>query len=65
MLKRVEKVACRVSMDGAPFLRKIDLGLHKGYSDLALALDKLFGCYGMGQFRFTLICLCFCTRFLS
>ncbi|KAE8656958.1 Auxin-induced protein AUX22 [Hibiscus syriacus] len=31
------------SMDGAPFLRKIDLALHKGYSDLATALEKLFG----------------------
>ena len=41
------KMYVKVSMDGAPFLRKIDLGLHKGYSDLALALDKLFGSYGM------------------
>ncbi|CAL0322020.1 unnamed protein product [Lupinus luteus] len=37
----------KVSMDGAPFLRKIDLGMHKGYSELALALEKLFGCYGI------------------
>jgi hypothetical protein len=36
-------------MDGAPYLRKIDLGLHKGYLELALALEKLFGCCGIGK----------------
>ncbi|KAH7867385.1 hypothetical protein Vadar_032782 [Vaccinium darrowii] len=40
------KMYVKVSMDGAPFLRKIDLGNHKGYDELALALEKLFGCYG-------------------
>ncbi|KAG5537623.1 hypothetical protein RHGRI_024913 [Rhododendron griersonianum] len=39
----------KVSMDGAPFLRKIDLGNHKGYDDLALALEKLFQFYGIGE----------------
>ncbi|KAM7253932.1 hypothetical protein ACFE04_031614 [Oxalis oulophora] len=39
----------KVSMDGAPFLRKIDLGLHKDYSDLAMALEKLFGCVGINE----------------
>ncbi|KAL0319203.1 UNVERIFIED_CONTAM: Auxin-induced protein IAA6 [Sesamum angustifolium] len=37
----------RISMDGAPFLRKIDLSSHKGYSDLLMALEQLFGCYGI------------------
>ncbi|XVF26691.1 hypothetical protein REPUB_Repub14bG0039900 [Reevesia pubescens] len=40
---KTSKMYIKVSMDGAPFLRKIDLGLHKGYSDLATALEKLFG----------------------
>ncbi|XVF74647.1 hypothetical protein PTKIN_Ptkin13bG0127800 [Pterospermum kingtungense] len=40
---KTSKMYIKVSMDGAPFLRKIDLGMHQGYSDLAAALDKLFG----------------------
>ena len=40
---KTSKMYVKVSMDGAPFLRKIDLGMHKGYSDLATALEKLFG----------------------
>ncbi|KAE8646458.1 hypothetical protein Csa_016861 [Cucumis sativus] len=40
------KMYVKISMDGAPFLRKLDLGSHKGYSDLALALEKLFACFG-------------------
>ncbi|MED6177433.1 Auxin-induced protein aux22 [Stylosanthes scabra] len=47
-MNEATKMYVKVSMDGAPFLRKIDLGMHKGYSELALALEKLFGCYGMG-----------------
>ncbi|KAJ4835414.1 Auxin-induced protein aux22 [Turnera subulata] len=43
------KMYVKVSMDGAPFLRKIDLGMHKEYSDLAIALEKLFGCTGLGK----------------
>ncbi|RDX81627.1 Auxin-induced protein AUX22 [Mucuna pruriens] len=46
-INEASKMYVKVSMDGAPFLRKIDLSIHKGYSDLALALDNLFGCYGM------------------
>ncbi|KAL2516540.1 Auxin-responsive protein IAA19 [Forsythia ovata] len=43
------KVYMKVSMDGAPFLRKIDLSTHKNYLDLVLALDNLFGCFGIGE----------------
>ncbi|KAK1314916.1 Auxin-responsive protein IAA4 [Acorus calamus] len=32
----------KVSMDGAPYLRKIDLKVYKGYSDLRRALDDMF-----------------------
>lgn len=52
------KMYVKVSMDGAPFLRKIDLGMHKGYLELVLALEKLFGCYGMGEFHFFLLISC-------
>jgi len=51
-VKEGSKMYVKVSMDGAPFLRKMDLGVHKRYSDLAFALENLFGCYGMGQFLF-------------
>lgn len=49
------KMYVKISMDGAPFLRKLDLGSHKGYPDLALALEKLFACFGTGKF----LILCF------
>lgn len=32
----------KVSMDGAPYLRKIDLGLYKGYPELLKALEDMF-----------------------
>ncbi|EYU24680.1 hypothetical protein ABFS82_04G102900 [Erythranthe guttata] len=40
------KMYVKVSMDGAPFLRKIDLSMHEGYSELVNALEQLFGCFG-------------------
>ncbi|KAF7814313.1 Auxin-induced protein 22C [Senna tora] len=43
------KMYVKVSMDGAPFLRKIDLGMYKDYSQLAFALENLFSCYGIGE----------------
>ncbi|KAH6833615.1 indole-3-acetic acid inducible 19 [Perilla frutescens var. hirtella] len=43
------KMYVKVSMDGAPFLRKVDLNMHKGYSELARALEELFGCFGIGE----------------
>ncbi|KAK4413889.1 Auxin-induced protein 22C [Sesamum alatum] len=43
------KMYVKVSMDGAPFLRKVDLSMHKGYSELVKALEELFGCYGIGE----------------
>ncbi|KAL3528808.1 hypothetical protein ACH5RR_008130 [Cinchona calisaya] len=43
------KMYVKVSMDGAPFLRKFDLAAQKCYSDLEINLEKLFGCYGIGE----------------
>ncbi|CAI8614257.1 unnamed protein product [Vicia faba] len=34
----------KVSMAGAPYLRKIDLKLYKNYSELLIALENLFNC---------------------
>ncbi|KAK9141813.1 hypothetical protein Syun_011213 [Stephania yunnanensis] len=36
----------KISMDGAPFLRKIDLKSHKGYHDLGTTFKNLFNCDG-------------------
>ncbi|KAL5210817.1 hypothetical protein ABZP36_006440 [Zizania latifolia] len=33
----------KVSMDGAPYLRKVDLKLYSSYKDLSVALRKMFG----------------------
>ncbi|XP_047092780.1 auxin-responsive protein IAA14-like [Lolium rigidum] len=38
----------KVSMDGAPYLRKVDLRTYGGYGELRAALDKLFGCFDNG-----------------
>lgn len=35
----------KVSMDGAPYLRKIDLKMYKGYKELRQALEDLFKCF--------------------
>jgi auxin-responsive protein IAA len=32
----------KVSMDGAPYLRKVDLKMYKGYRDLREALEAMF-----------------------
>lgn len=38
----------KVSMDGVPYLRKIDLGSSHSYNNLATVLENLFGCLGLG-----------------
>ncbi|CAM0876883.1 unnamed protein product [Alopecurus aequalis] len=44
----------KVSMDGAPYLRKVDLRTYGGYEELRTGLDALFGCFSSpdagGQF---------------
>ncbi|KAK6915407.1 AUX/IAA domain [Dillenia turbinata] len=35
-------VYVKVSMDGAPYLRKIDLNIYKGYKELVKALEDMF-----------------------
>uniref|UniRef100_A0A1J3K8L4 Auxin-responsive protein n=1 Tax=Noccaea caerulescens TaxID=107243 RepID=A0A1J3K8L4_NOCCA len=39
----------KVSMDGAPYLRKIDLKLYKTYQDLSNALSKMFSSFTIGN----------------
>uniref|UniRef100_A0ACD5TK82 Uncharacterized protein n=1 Tax=Avena sativa TaxID=4498 RepID=A0ACD5TK82_AVESA len=39
----------KVSMDGAPYLRKIDLKTYKNYKDLSTALEKMFVGFTTGK----------------
>ncbi|CAD6339343.1 unnamed protein product [Miscanthus lutarioriparius] len=36
-------------MDGAPYLRKVDLKMYKNYKDLSLALEKMFSYFTVGH----------------
>ncbi|CAN8258405.1 unnamed protein product [Cochlearia groenlandica] len=40
----------KVSMDGAPYLRKVDLKMYKSYQDLSDALGKMFSSFTMGNY---------------
>jgi len=39
----------KVSMDGAPYLRKVDLRSYSTYQELSSALEKMFSCFTIGQ----------------
>ncbi|XP_065873982.1 auxin-responsive protein IAA9 [Euphorbia lathyris] len=39
----------KVSMDGAPYLRKVDLRTCSTYQELSCALEKMFSCFTIGQ----------------
>nr|KYP54169.1 Auxin-responsive protein IAA27 [Cajanus cajan] len=39
----------KVSMDGAPYLRKVDLKTYTNYIQLSSALEKMFSCFTIGQ----------------
>ncbi|XWS41696.1 hypothetical protein CRYUN_Cryun17cG0104900 [Craigia yunnanensis] len=39
----------KVSMDGAPYLRKVDLRTYSTYRELSSALEKMFSCFTLGQ----------------
>ncbi|CAI0399681.1 unnamed protein product, partial [Linum tenue] len=45
--KNTEEV--KVSMDGAPYLRKVDLRNYSAYKELSSALEKMFSCFTIGQ----------------
>lgn len=42
-------VYLKVSMDGAPYLRKIDLKIYKGYPELLKALEEMFKFFSAGN----------------
>ncbi|EEF48220.1 auxin-responsive protein IAA27 [Ricinus communis] len=39
----------KVSMDGAPYLRKVDLKTYSSYMELSSGLEKMFSCFTIGQ----------------
>jgi len=39
----------KVSMDGAPYLRKVDLKMYNSYKDLSIALKKMFSTFATGN----------------
>ncbi|KAJ6914087.1 auxin-responsive protein IAA27-like isoform X4 [Populus alba x Populus x berolinensis] len=39
----------KVSMDGAPYLRKVDLKTFGSYMELSSALEKMFSCFTIGE----------------
>ncbi|THU46501.1 hypothetical protein C4D60_Mb09t05620 [Musa balbisiana] len=45
----LECLYIKVSMDGAPYLRKVDLKTYSNYKELSLALEKMFTCFTIGQ----------------
>jgi len=38
----------KVSLDGAPYLRKVDLKMYKSYQELSKALEKMFSSFTIG-----------------
>lgn len=40
----------KVSMDGAPYLRKVDLKMYKTYRDLSDALGNMFHSFTIGNY---------------
>lgn len=45
----------KVSMDGAPYLRKVDLRLYKSYQELSDALGKMFSSFTIGNIPLLLV----------
>ena len=39
-------------MDGAPYLRKVDLKMYKSYQELSDALGKMFSSFTIGNLKF-------------
>lgn len=43
----------KVSLDGAPYLRKVDLKMYKSYQELSKALEKMFSSFTIGTYSNT------------
>ncbi|XP_021736600.1 auxin-induced protein IAA6-like [Chenopodium quinoa] len=47
--QEASKRLIKISMDGVPFLRKIDVNCYQQYSDLVAAVENLFSCSGIKE----------------
>ncbi|KAL9229513.1 hypothetical protein vseg_004973 [Gypsophila vaccaria] len=47
--KNMDPLFVKVSMDGAPYLRKVDLRTYSTYQELSSGLEKMFSCFTLGQ----------------
>jgi hypothetical protein len=48
-----ECIYVKVSMEGAPYLRKVDLNGFSSYRELSSALEKMFSCFTISEFLST------------
>ncbi|CAO2828722.1 unnamed protein product [Amaranthus hypochondriacus] len=48
--KNTDPLFVKVSMDGAPYLRKVDLKTYSTYQELSSGLEKMFSCFTLGHF---------------
>lgn len=58
----------KVSMDGAPYLRKIDVAMYKSYPELSMAFQNMFTSFTIGIYIYTLAIyifnyICMITRY--
>lgn len=44
-----DNILVKVSMDGAPYLRKVDLNMYKSYQELSDGLAKMFNSFTIGM----------------
>lgn len=44
-----EGMYVKVGMDGAPYLRKVDVKMYQGYKELIKALETMFKCFIIGE----------------
>lgn len=47
--KKTDPLFVKVSMDGAPYLRKVDLRAYATYQELSSGLEKMFSCFTLGK----------------
>ncbi|CAO2829506.1 unnamed protein product [Amaranthus hypochondriacus] len=47
--KKADPLFVKVSMNGAPYLRKVDLRTYATYQELSSGLEKMFSCFTLGQ----------------
>lgn len=55
----------KVSMDGAPYLRKVDLKMYKTYQELSDALGKMFSSFTIGKYPFNRKLCIFMIKFVQ